>query len=374
MSHVARTFWGRLWRLNGSAPACTRSCMYYTVGVALTGPSRVRADAAGRRAGVIKLHGVQSPMVEASKLPQMRRRYKPGQHYDRKEFSLLRAAAGIAADCGLSRVLLREWTAPLRAVVPGSLETLSLGEALWAERAEGVSLDALAMALPRNELLRVLAAVPHAAVRDAALLDLLLLQGDRHGENVFLARGGRTLKLIDSRDAMLDANGMDSLFLPTSPAFQRSRVGNAAFSNGGMQSAAKLALTSLDYRCHVTGGAIGFDYPPKFAECIASIAEASVEQLYERYGLPRGIPGRLFDGEAADMATRLRAQAALLRGAGFEAALRRTRHKNTTGRSPALGGFEPPPPCCRLRARRPGAHQGAEFACVAGGSPRSIIG
>jgi hypothetical protein len=102
----------------------------------------------------------------------------------------------------------------------------------------------------------------------------------------------------------------------------------------------------------------------QFAACIASIADASTEELYERYGLPRDIPGRLFNGEAADMAARLRAQAALLRDSGFEFALRHTRHKNTTGRLPALGGFEPPPPCCTLRARTTAA-PGPEYVCNA---------
>ena len=102
----------------------------------------------------------------------------------------------------------------------------------------------------------------------------------------------------------------------------------------------------------------------QFAACLASIANSSTEQLFERYGLPRAVPGKLFSGEAADMATRLRAQARLLRDLGFEEALRQTRHKNTTGRLPSLGGFDPPPPCCRLRARKPSS-PGPEFACVA---------
>lgn len=102
----------------------------------------------------------------------------------------------------------------------------------------------------------------------------------------------------------------------------------------------------------------------QFATCLASIANATREQLYERYGLPRGLPGHLFNGEGADIAARLRAQAALLLHAGFEGALRQTRHKNTTGRLPALGGFDPPQPCCTLRARKP-TLPGPEFVCTA---------
>ena len=224
------------------------------------------ADASGKHAGVVKLHGVQSAMVEPSKLVQMRRRYKPGQHYARNEHALARAAAGIASDCGLSRVALREWVAPLRAVVPGSKEVVVLREALWAERADGVSVEALALALPRQQLLSVLAAVPHQAVRDAVLFDALTMQGDRHGENVFLSRSGRYIKLIDNRDAMLDANGLDSLFVPSTATFQRSRVGWIAFGNGGPEArrsqrcfarmahapSLRRALPSCHSRCWIT--------------------------------------------------------------------------------------------------------------------------
>ena len=102
----------------------------------------------------------------------------------------------------------------------------------------------------------------------------------------------------------------------------------------------------------------------QFAACIASIAKSSAEQLYQRYGLPRAMPGRLFDGTAAHMAERLRAQARLLRDIGFEATVKATRHKNTTGKVPTLAGFPAPPPCCRLRARKPTSY-GPAFACAA---------
>ena len=46
----------------------------------------------------------------------------------------------------------------------------------WAERAEGVCLSSLITSLPRQTLLRMLDAVPHEAVRDAVLLDVLTMQ------------------------------------------------------------------------------------------------------------------------------------------------------------------------------------------------------
>jgi hypothetical protein len=165
-------------------------------------------------------------MVADSKLDYMRRQFKPGEHYIPKEHALSRALSRISADCGLSHISLAEWEAPLRAVVPGSGEKVDLPAALFAERAGGVSLEALTVSLTRDALLATLGALPHAAVRDAALFDALTQQGDRHAENVFIARAGAYFKLIDSRDAALEATGMDSLFLPGTTSFERNRVGN----------------------------------------------------------------------------------------------------------------------------------------------------
>jgi hypothetical protein len=163
-------------------------------------PARHRgADTNGTLAGVVKLHNVASPMVEASKIRYMRSRYTRGQHYDRKERELGGALASLAALCGLSHVSLAEWFAPLRAVVPASGEVVNIPRALFAERAGGVSLEALTLSLKEEVLLRTMLAVPHAAVRDAAIYDLLFLQGDRHGENIFLGRFGAYFKLIDRR-------------------------------------------------------------------------------------------------------------------------------------------------------------------------------
>ncbi len=147
----------------------------------------------------MKLHNVVSPMVAEAKIIYMRRRYKPGQLYDAHEAPMIRALAALTTECGLRHVSLAEWVAPLRAVVPGGGARVDVEAALWAERADGVSLEALSLALPQEELLAMLAAIPHAALRDAALFDLLTMQGDRHAENVFVARRGRYFKLIDRR-------------------------------------------------------------------------------------------------------------------------------------------------------------------------------
>ena len=142
-------------------------------------------------------------MVSTAQATYMKRRFLPGQLYDRHEHAMVAAIAAVSRDCGLAHITLAEWTAPLRAVVPGSGVRVDVASATWAERAEGVSLDALATALLPSALVETLRSVPHAAVRDAALFDLLLVQGDRHGENAFISRKGRYFKLIDRRGSSL---------------------------------------------------------------------------------------------------------------------------------------------------------------------------
>jgi hypothetical protein len=105
-----------------------------------------------------------------------------------------------------------------------------------------------------------------SALRDAALFDVLFVQGDRHAENVFLGDDGY-FKLIDSRDQALDS-GLDSVFFASTISFERNRVGNEhLFNHSKPYVTHHWPQNTLDYRCHVPGGAIGTNYPPKVRHC-----------------------------------------------------------------------------------------------------------
>ena len=41
----------------------------------------------------------------------------------------------------------------------------------------------------------------------------------------------------------------------------------------------------MDYRCHVPGGAIGFNYPPAFRACVDKWAGMSAGELEDEYGI-----------------------------------------------------------------------------------------
>jgi hypothetical protein len=226
-----------------------------------TGASLFLATDAGGTESVLKLHGVATPMVTAGKMAQLLRLYR-GKKYLPDELLLARSLAPMAAECGLEHINIKEWVSHVRAVVPVTGEKIDEPQAVLAEYARGVSLEMLTLKLSSADLLDALAAVPHAALRDAALFDLLFLQGDRHAENVFLGDDGY-LKLIDTRDSALEA-GLDSVFFASTITFERNRVGNEALYNRSKPGVSHhWPQNTLDYRCHVPGGAIGANLPPK---------------------------------------------------------------------------------------------------------------
>jgi len=55
------------------------------------------------------------------------------------------------------------------------------------------------------------------------------------------------------------------------------------------------------------------------------------------------------------------AERSLTLAAGFEDALRRTKHKNATGRMPFVSGFPEHPPCCKVRLAVPNS---VRYACI----------
>jgi hypothetical protein len=237
-------------------------------------------DAAGTET-VLKLHGVATPMVTAGKMAQLLRLYR-NKRYLPHELLLARALSPLAEECGLGHVNIREWVTHVRAVIPVTGEKVEEPRAVLAEYARGVSLEMLTLKLSSADLLAALAAVPHAALRDAALFDLLFLQGDRHAENVFLGDDGY-LKLIDTRDAALDV-GLDSVFFASSITFQRNRVGNEyMFNHSKAPVSHHWPQGTLDYRCHVPGGAIGTDLPPRVRACVTKWAAMSSEQIEAQY-------------------------------------------------------------------------------------------
>ena len=259
-----------------------------------TGASIFRAlDAAGE-ASVLKLHGVVTSMVSAGKLAQTLQLYRE-RRYLSHETVLAHALTVLADECGLGGVSVRERLAYMRAVVPQSGEKVEEQRAVLSEFAEGASLEMLTLKLSSAQLLAVLDTVRHEAVRDAAIFDLLFTQGDRHSENLFVDGGGY-FKLIDSRDGAIE-DGLDSIFFAGSWSHERNRVGNMHMYNRSVMPVSHhWPQTTLDYRCHVPGGALGHNYPPRVAHCLGKWAAMTPADFLQTYFLPAAADGAVLAG------------------------------------------------------------------------------
>ena len=263
----------------GACPRCT-GCTHHlellnlTVKVESTGPVKTvhmhhgntgasifRALDANGEASVLKLHGIVTSMVSAGKVGQLLHLYR-GKRYLSHEMLLARALTPMAEECGLDGVSMWERVVFLRAVVPLTGEKIEEQRAVLSEYALGASLEMLTLKLSSAQLLEALANIRHDSVRDAAIFDLLFVQGDRHSENLFIDGAGY-FKLIDSRDGAID-EGLDSIFFATTWSHERNRVGNTHMYNRSVPAVSHhWPQTTLDYRCHVPGGALDKNYPPQ---------------------------------------------------------------------------------------------------------------
>ena len=91
--------------------------------------------------------GVNGVDARVSCIPDGRYRIS-GNYYKRGELQLVEALGRLTAECGLGKVLVREWLAPLRAVQPENGAVLNVPRAVFAEFAPGASINALSGGLP----------------------------------------------------------------------------------------------------------------------------------------------------------------------------------------------------------------------------------
>lgn len=185
-----------------------------------------------------------------------------------------------------------------------------------------------------------------------------------------MSDGGRVL-LIDSRDAALSSTGLDSVFFSSSTYSQVNRVGNEAAAGrggGGAGVTHHVPLLSLDYRCHVPGGAIGHALPPKVRACADYLNASTDEKVAAEFFVvvplpppPLGAPSPPPPGaEAVRLARLLRGQAGLLLAHGFEGAVARTPHRGLSRAPPGVPPPVPPfEPCCAARKTA-----GASYECA----------
>lgn len=99
------------------------------------------------------------------------------------------------------------------------------------------------------------------------------------------------------------------------------------------------AYALLDYRCHVPGGRIGFDYPPTVQKCLEIFAQSTPDSLVQKYGLLELKDAGMLHTRAADMLER-----------GFEWTLEFGEPRNPPPLRYGWGA-----PCCEIRLIEEGA-------------------
>eukprot|EP00854_Cymbomonas_tetramitiformis_P006479 gene6479-7768_t len=295
---------------------------------------------------VIKIHGVKSDMISEAKIPMMMRHYQGGALYKPQEKSMVKSLMKLSEECGLDHVNIKEWLEPLRSVIPGTGQRIEERETIFAEFAEGASLEILNLRVKPKQQVGLIQSVPHEQIFFSALFDLLFVQGDRHGENVFITSNS-SIKLIDTRDTTLTM--LDSLFLPGTFILQRNMIGNEGIflktKPTQERRTSHWPQLTLDYRCHVPGGAIGFNYPPKVKTCIANFQAQTADELQRNYHLP-----------TLRHAQHLSAVAKDLHSLGFEEALAKAPKRRSLAQQP-VDGYPWEPPCCRIPDEHTQSHK-----------------
>eukprot|EP00210_Caulerpa_lentillifera_P007684 g7335.t1 len=244
-------------------------------------------------------------------------------------------------ECGLRDIVANVWLAPVDGVVP-IFGVRVKWDGLWSEYASGVSVssfedDALANGMDPNLFQTLLnEKLNSSQIVNAAILDLLSCQGDRHTQNVFLNEDGQ-ITLIDNDEAFGHGwrpLGVDSIFLPTTQYHTAIHVGQTYLRKKAKQPRDHiLPSVVFDYRCHVENGTIGFNYPPMVKETIKRIANMSMDHVMDHYHLPDAETGSMLVQRARDLLE-----------FGFEWTL-----EHGEPRNPPSLKYPWHPPCCKIR-------------------------
>jgi hypothetical protein len=118
---------------------------------------------------------------------------------------------------------------PIKTVLPGLHWKVDLEEAVTNVFAPGISLDHMIFNMKQPKQISLLLEMLNTTQAQlAATFDLLIAQGDRHGENVHLREDG-SLMLIDNFDKSW--HYPNSLFLPQTYIHERLYMGNSNIRN-----------------------------------------------------------------------------------------------------------------------------------------------
>lgn len=234
-----------------------------------------------------------------------------------KLLELQSSVQAVAEECGIDNAGPKTWLGNIHTVAPEHAEELESGArrhaippgtkingtGIFMEYINGVSLrsltgdlDKLPRSIDGEKFISLLSKNEDVSkqVRNIALMEVLFSSGDRNTENVLITDKG-DVRIIDN-DFMFGKCSIDkqscinSIFIPGTKWYE---IGHGAGINPDWTlrldpSQYKRHATPaqmLDYRCHVAGGAIGYDFPPKMAHCLEKFTSLKPRGLRGEYGL-----------------------------------------------------------------------------------------
>uniref|UniRef100_A0A7S0QZM7 PI3K/PI4K catalytic domain-containing protein n=1 Tax=Pyramimonas obovata TaxID=1411642 RepID=A0A7S0QZM7_9CHLO len=259
----------------------------------------------------------------------------------------LTALNQLTEEAGLAAITPTSWAGPVHSILPQGLHN-NMGvqvhtKAQFYTVAEGVSIEAVTGGRITNTNLPLLRGLKSEQIKMAAMFDLLFSEADRHGQNVFLASNS-DIQLIDNEGAFGPTN---SMFLPGTQKFEIYRIGYEAVCCGNLppgncpgKPTASAPESLLDYRCHVPGGKMAFDYPVGVMDFLKRVEPLTARDLYEKYQMSN-----------MQHATTLKQRTTWLLKHGFEETLDRVLAGQEPGDGIRYGfNFSYPihPPCCDI--------------------------
>ncbi len=197
--------------------------------------------------------------------------------------------------CDASEISVRHWTERVKSVHPSNTRKIET-DALFMSIAPGISITQLDGRLVKSDPIGArdaLANVDHESVVKAAVMDALLGQCDRHGENIFIDVVNETyskMTFIDN-DQMFGrgwrACVTESVFIPGSEKFSIARFSNSHVNGDADARRVKTSVSlsvMLDYRCHARDGFLGKNsFGDKLDTCLSELANMRIEEAMNKF-------------------------------------------------------------------------------------------
>jgi len=197
--------------------------------------------------------------------------------------------------CDASEISVRHWTERVKSVHPSNTRKIET-DALFMSIAPGISITQLDERLVKSDPVgarNALVNVDHESVVKAAVMDALLGQCDRHGENIFIDVVNETYSKVTfiDNDQMFGHGWREcvteSVFIPGSEKFSIARFSNSHVNGDADANKLRTSVSlsvMLDYRCHARDGFLGKNsYGDKLKTCLSELANMRTEDAVRKF-------------------------------------------------------------------------------------------